>query len=93
MEPIGSDLSCNICCDLLKTEKLTTHMKIHEKYLNLDASVDCPSCKENVCKRQLNAHFAQVRYNYIGILYLYDFKFKAYILLTKLYNLLIAPSK
>ena len=60
MEPIGSDLSCNICCDLLKTEKFTTHMKIHEKYLNLDASVDCPSCKENVCKRQLNAHFAQV---------------------------------
>ena len=65
MEPIGSDLSCNICCDLLKTEKFATHMKIHEKYLNLDASVDCPSCKENVCKRQLNAHFAQVRYKYI----------------------------
>ena len=65
MDPIGSDLSCSICCDLLKTEKFTTHMKIHEKYLNLDASVDCPSCKENVCKRQLNAHFAQVRYKYI----------------------------
>ena len=60
MEPITPDSSCNICCDTLKTEKFNPHMKIHEKRLNLDDSVTCPSCQEPINKRQLNPHFLQV---------------------------------
>ena len=64
MELALPDSGCNICCDNLKGEKLSPHMKIHEKRFNLDDSVLCPSCNEHISKRQLNPHFVQVR-NYI----------------------------
>ena len=61
MEPVLPDSGCNICCDDLKGEKFSPHMKIHEKRFNLDDSVLCPSCNEHISKRQLNPHFVQVR--------------------------------
>ena len=62
MEPVESpDIGCNICCDTLRNEKFSPHMKLHEKRLNLDTSVACPSCREQINKRQLNPHFMQVK--------------------------------
>ena len=61
MDPLLPESGCNICCDNLKDEKFSPHMKIHERKFNLDAPVSCPLCQENICKRQLNPHFVQVK--------------------------------
>ena len=61
MAPLLPDSNCNICCDTLKNEKFSPHMKIHEKRFNLDASINCPSCQEHINKRQLNPHFEKVK--------------------------------
>ena len=57
MEPVSDEVRCRICCGYFKVDSFKVHMKGHEKKYNLGATVACPICMEQMCKRQLNPHF------------------------------------